>query len=392
MAFEPTAKKRIVDPYPRRLYLIFSLLALVSALGLDYAAARRGEKAYLFASRPPQGEAAVAAVPLADSMRRFLGASGLPPEAVEESEDADGNLLLTARLPAKDYEPLASRLDKKLRNLGISAEKEKSEEEGISSYSWRMTGPQREALVLVFSLLKPPEEEMAGEEAAPARPENQVAIIIDDMGDSLEVLQEISDLGQPLTVSILPLSLYAVETARMAHENGLHVMLHLPGESLNHQEGNSLTAGLIKSGMSEEDVRSLVEASLSRIPYVEGVNNHMGSKITQEEPVMRPILDILKSRDLFFLDSRTTADSIAFNLARNMGLRAGFRNVFLDSTVGVDFSRKQIIELFRLAQKTGRAIGIGHPFPETLRALKDNLGLAKKYRVKLVFVSDIIPK
>jgi len=325
-------------------------------------------------------------------MRRFLGASGLPPEAVEESEDADGNLLLTARLPAKDYEPLASRLDKKLRNLGISAEKEKSEEEGISSYSWRMTGPQREALVLVFSLLKPPEEEMAGEEAAPARPENQVAIIIDDMGDSLEVLQEISDLGQPVTVSILPLSLYAVETARMAHENGLHVMLHLPGESLNHQEGNSLTAGLIKSGMSEEDVRSLVEASLSRIPYVEGVNNHMGSKITQEEPVMRPILDILKSRDLFFLDSRTTADSIAFDLARNMGLRAGFRNVFLDSTVGVDFSRKQIIELFRLAQKTGRAIGIGHPFPETLRALKDNLSLAKKYRVKLVFVSDIIPK
>jgi polysaccharide deacetylase 2 family uncharacterized protein YibQ len=118
----------------------------------------------------------------------------------------------------------------------------------------------------------------------------------------------------------------------------------------------------------------------------------MGSKITQEEPVMRPILEVLKSRDLFFLDSRTTADTIAFNLAREMGLRAGFRNVFLDSTVGVDYSKKKIIELFRLAQRTGRAIGIGHPFPETLRALKDNISLAKKFKVKPVFVSEIIPK
>jgi polysaccharide deacetylase 2 family uncharacterized protein YibQ len=392
MAFEPTAKKKTSEPYPRRLYLIFSLLAIASALGLDYAAARRGERAYLFPPRAPREEAPITGVPLADSVRRFLGASGLPSEVVEESEDADGNLQLTARISTKDYESLASRLNRKLRNLGVSAEKEKGKEEGIPFYSWRMTGPQNETLVLVFSLLEPPERERAGEEAVPAPPENQVAIIIDDMGDSLEVLQEICDLGQPVTISILPLSLYAEETARMAHEKGLHVMLHLPGESLNHPDGNSLTAGLIRSGMSEEDVRSLVEASLSRVPYVEGVNNHMGSKITQEEPVMRPILEVLKSRDLFFLDSRTTADTIAFNLAREMGLRAGFRNVFLDSTVGVDYSKKKIIELFRLAQRTGRAIGIGHPFPETLRALKDNISLAKKFKVKPVFVSEIIPK
>jgi hypothetical protein len=394
MAFEPTAKKTTQDLYPRRLYLIFSLIALVSTLALDYLAARRGGKAYLFAARaaaPKEGPPL--AVPLADSLRRFLGASGLSPEAVEESEEADGTRRFSARIPKKDYEPLASRLDKKLKNLGVSAKKGKSEEGGIASYSWRISGPREETLILVFSLLEPPaakeETEVA---AAAARTQGEAAIIIDDMGTSLEALQEICRLGQPVTISILPLSLYAEETARTAHESGLQVMLHLPGESINHQEGNSLTAGLIKSGMNEEDVRSLVEADLARIPYVEGVNNHMGSKITQEEPVMRPILDLLKNRGLFFVDSRTTADSIAFDLARKMGLRTAFRNVFLDSTVGLDFSKKKIVELFRLAQKTGRAVGIGHPFQETLRALKENIDLAKKYKIKLVFVSEILPR
>jgi len=389
MSFEPSAKKREPDPYLGRLYLIFTLLVLVSTLGLDYVAARRGEKAYFFASRAPRPEVLVTRVPLADSMRRFLGASGLPPGSVEELEDEDGTPRFVAQVPTKDYEPLASRLDRKLRNLGASTAKEKTEEEGLSTYSWRITGPQEETLFLVFSLLEPPAEEKE-KEVPPEPPEGRVAIILDDMGDSLEVLQEICELGQPVTISVLPLSLYAEETARVAHENGLEVMLHLPGESLNHQEGNSLTAGLIKSGMSEADVLSLVEESLARVPYVQGVNNHMGSKITQEESIMRPILDLLKSRGLFFLDSRTTAQSIAFDLAKKMGLKAAFRNVFLDSSVGVDFSKKKIIELFRLSQKTGKAIGIGHPFPETLQALRENIHLAKKYKVKPVFASEII--
>lgn len=107
---------------------------------------------------------------------------------------------------------------------------------------------------------------------------------------------------------------------------------------------------------------------------------------------MRPILDLLKSRDLYFLDSRTTAESIAFDLARKMGLRTAFRNVFLDTTVGVDYSKRKIIDLFKFSQKTGKAIAIGHPFPETLQALRENISLLKKYKVTPVFVSEIISK
>jgi len=331
-------------------------------------------------------------VPLADSVRRFLETSGIPPGSIEEVEEADGNFRMIARLPIKDYKSLERRLDKELFKKGAAVEKKKSTKEGSPSYSWRIMGQQEESFSLVFALLEPPAEEKKEEAAPPSPPGNRVAIIIDDMGDSLEVLQEICDLGQPITISILPHSQYAEETARIAHENGLEVMLHLPGESLNHEEGNNSTTGLIKSDMGEEDVRSLLEESLSRVPYIKGVNNHMGSKITQEEPVMRPILDLLKSRDLYFLDSRTTAESIGFDLARKMGLRTAYRNVFLDTTVGVDYSKRKIIDLFRFSQKTGKAIGIGHPFPETLQALRENIHLLKKYKVTPVFVSEIIPQ
>jgi len=392
MKSEPTAKKRGWDPYSGRLYLIFALLALFSTLGLDYLAGRRGEKAHFFSTRTIEKAVPVTPVPLTDSVRRFLGTSGIPPESVEESKDADGTLRIVARLPIRDYKSLERRLDKELFKKGAAVDKKKGEEEGLTSYSWRITGPQEESFSLVFSLLQPPPEEKAKEAVLPSPPENRVAIIIDDMGDSLEVLQEICDLGQPITISILPHSQYAEETARVAHENGLEVMLHLPGESVNHEEGNNSTAGLIKSGMSEEEIRSLVEESLSRVPYIKGVNNHMGSKITQEEPIMRPILDILKSRDLYFLDSRTTAETIAFDLARKMGLRAAYRNVFLDTSVGVDYSKRKMIELFKFSQKKGKAIGIGHPFPETLQALRENINLLKKYKVTPVFASEIIPK
>jgi polysaccharide deacetylase 2 family uncharacterized protein YibQ len=189
---------------------------------------------------------------------------------------------------------------------------------------------------------------------------------------------------------VLPFSAYAEETARIAHENGLEVMLHLPGESLNNQEEYAGTAGMIRSDMKENEIRALVEESLRMVPHVRGVNNHMGSKITQEEAVMRPVLEVLRERNLFFIDSRTSSQTIAYDLARQMGMRAASRNIFLDSTVGVDFSSKKMADLFLLSQKKGTAIAIAHPFPETLRALRENIHLMKEYNVRPVLASQII--
>ncbi|MGB7297012.1 MAG: divergent polysaccharide deacetylase family protein [Candidatus Aminicenantales bacterium] len=372
-----------------QLYLVLAFLSLLSVLGLDYLAARRGEKAYFFSSRVLPAESPAARPLLAGSVRRFLDASGLPPESVQELRDEDGSPLFVIQLTAESYDGLEPRLEEELRDRKAVFDKDKKDFEGWTSHSWRIVRDEGDKLGLVFSFPRPlPAAEKMPREAAPA--DRLVAIIIDDMGNSLEALEEICNLGQPITISVLPQSAYAEETARIAHENGLEVMLHLPGESLNHHEGNDSTAGLIRSGMSREDIQALVEDSIARVPHIQGVNNHMGSKITQEEAVMRPILETLKRRDLFFLDSRTTANSIAFDLARKMGLRCAYRNIFLDASVGVEFSKRQMSGLIRLSQRTGQAIGIAHPFPETLQALRDSLPLLADHKVKPVFISEII--
>jgi hypothetical protein len=374
--------------YPQRLYLVFILLALVSSLGLDYIAARKGRPAYLFSFPAPEKEVVEVPVSLSASVLRFLDESGISREVVQELEDETGGPLIQVHLGLEAYSKIEAGLEKVLRAKKASLEKQEKKTEEEVTFSWLVRGRDQEQLALQFSCPLP--APAPKEEAPPRRKENRVAIIIDDMGNSLETLQEICDLRRPLTISILPQSAYARESAQMAHDNGLEVMLHLPGESLNHQEGNDSTAGLVRSGMSDEEIRTLVEDSLAQVPYAIGVNNHMGSKITQEESLMRPILEILKEKDLFFLDSRTSSHSIAYDLANRMGLRSAYRNTFLDSSVGVEFSKQKMKELFRLAQKKGKAIGIGHPFPETLRALRENMALAEKYKVKLVLASEVI--
>ncbi len=389
MKSDSPSRRRRENDQVSRLYWGFILLALLASLGLDFLAARKGERAYLFASRPPAVEEAASRA-WAEIVLRRLGESGIPAEDIQETTDESGAPSLIVSLPSGAYAQIEPELERELREKkAFVRKKERAEAEKIS-YIWFVEGGADEKLSLLFSCARPVSEEAV--EAPPPPPGNLVAIIIDDMGNSLDVLQEILDLNTPLTISILPYGRYAEETARLAHDNGLEVMLHLPGESLNHLEGNDNTEGIILSGMREEEIRVLAEDSLARVPFTRGVNNHMGSKITQEEMSMRPILELLRERNLFFLDSRTTSRSIAYDLARKMGLSSAYRNVFLDSTVGVDFSRQKMIELFRQSQKTGISVGIAHPFPETLQALKENIHLLDIYNVRPVFASQVARK
>ena len=169
------------------------------------------------------------------------------------------------------------------------------------------------------------------------------------------------------------------------------VILHLPCESLNHQEVQPPLSPIIRSDMGPDEIRALVADSLDSVPFVIGVNNHMGSKLTQDRAAMIPVLDVLKERRLFFIDSVTAGRSIAYDQARKMGVRSAYRHVFLDSEVGADYSREKLAELFKLAKKNGRAVAIGHPFPETIQALKDSRALARKYGIRLVPASAIVP-
>jgi polysaccharide deacetylase 2 family uncharacterized protein YibQ len=237
-----------------------------------------------------------------------------------------------------------------------------------------------------------PKPEAKRETPARKPPRSEVALIIDDMGNSLEVLGELLNLREPLTVAVLPYSDHAEETARIAHENNLEVLLHLPLESLNNHDASSDSQGIILAGMSPEEIARSFEDSLARVPYADGVNNHMGSRFTADRASMRALLSPLKERGLFFVDSRTTARTVAYAEAIRMGVPAVERNVFLDADADRGRIGSRIIELFKLAKKKGRAVGIGHPYPETLEALRTDFRLFESYGLEVVPVSRLVHK
>jgi polysaccharide deacetylase 2 family uncharacterized protein YibQ len=238
---------------------------------------------------------------------------------------------------------------------------------------------------------EPKEKESLEEEKEPPRVlrKNKTAIIIDDMGYNLAALRKIISMKKPLTVSILPFSPYARETALNAHKNDLEVMLHLPLESVNSQDMNS-TDGFILSEMSEEETKRIFEENLSKVPYVIGVNNHMGSKITTDAFHMHIILERIKERNLYFVDSLTTKESIAFRLAREMEIPSASREIFLDSVRDENYIEKRLLEFFQRAQEKNNSVAICHPFDETLKVLEKNIHLAEKHNIELVYVSQIV--
>jgi polysaccharide deacetylase 2 family uncharacterized protein YibQ len=141
--------------------------------------------------------------------------------------------------------------------------------------------------------------------------------------------------------------------------------------------------------MGDEEIRSLLTEELDRVPYAQGVNNHMGSKVTADTAMMRAILEPIRERGLFFLDSRTSGKSVAYDVAVGMGIPAASRQVFLDADGDTGRIRERLLELFRIARRDGRAVGICHPFRETLRALKESFGLLGSYRLEAVFASEM---
>ena len=165
-------------------------------------------------------------------------------------------------------------------------------------------------------------------------------------------------------------------------------MLHLPMEPVSQGKMESQE---LRPGMSGKDVRALVEEFLNAVPDVEGVNNHQGSQSTTNLALMNELMPLLRQHKLFYVDSRTTAATVAYDAARQAGVRTAFRNVpFLDDVTEVPAVRKQLQIALHDAREKGEAIAIGHPHPATLKALQDVLSQAKEQGVRLVFASELV--
>jgi polysaccharide deacetylase 2 family uncharacterized protein YibQ len=216
----------------------------------------------------------------------------------------------------------------------------------------------------------------------------RLAIILDDLGNDRAAAEAIFALPYPLTISILPNQAHSQEIANQAHRRGYQVMLHLPMQSVGKERPETQE---LHANMSAAAVSKLVNEFLEDVPGVVGVNNHQGSESTADPTLMAELMPVLREHKLFYVDSRTSAATVAYDTAQRLGVRAGFRNVpFLDDVEEVADIRKQIKTAIAGAAKKSEAIAIGHAHRSTLEALKETLPQAKAQGVKLVFASELV--
>jgi len=230
------------------------------------------------------------------------------------------------------------------------------------------------------------------ETAGPPVFEPKVAIIVDDIGLSKEPIDKLVELPAPVTIAVLPNLPYSRYAAEAARNKGLDVMLHLPMEPMESSGYMGFDAGedVLLVGLSKEDVMAKLDKNLSSVPYIKGVNNHMGSKFMENQELMDMVLEEIDGRGLFFIDSLTSPGSVGYKTALKMGMKTGKRDVFLDhSSKDAAHVKSQIERLVGVAEKNGYAVGICHPYPGTIAALTEMMPQIEG-RVDIVPVSSIL--
>ena len=215
-----------------------------------------------------------------------------------------------------------------------------------------------------------------------------LAIILDDLGNDRRAADEIFELPYPLTISVLPNHEHSQEIAQEAERRGYQVMLHLPMQAVAAEKPE---AQELRPGMPAGEVTKLVNQFLQDTPGAVGVNNHQGSEATSNRDLMRELMPVLRDHHLFYIDSRTTAATVAYETAQSSRVPSAFRNVpFLDDVTEVGAVRKQLELALRGARDKGEAVAIGHPHPATLQALREVLPSAQSEGVRLAFASELV--
>ncbi len=204
----------------------------------------------------------------------------------------------------------------------------------------------------------------------------KVAIIIDDMGYDLSMDRRFLELDPNISVAFLPFAPFTKLLAKEASRKGHDVLVHLPMEPEN--KGLNPGPGVLTLDMGFDEIISTIKKDLLAVPYAKGVNNHMGSAFTKDKEKMEIVLAFLKEEGLFFVDSRTTKDTVAYAVAKKMGLPCAQRTVFLDHSFSKKKIYQQIKRLMILSKKKGEVIAIGHPLKNTFDVLYEKLPHIKR--------------
>jgi hypothetical protein len=220
-------------------------------------------------------------------------------------------------------------------------------------------------------------------------PLRQVAIIIDDIGYDLVPVKELLKVNADITYSVLPFLIHSREAAEMLHKANKEILLHLPMEPVSYPREKP-GSGALFTDMNNEELIFQLEKDIEAVPYIVGINNHMGSKFMKDKEKLTLIFSKLKKKNLFFIDSRTAANSEAFAAAQKVGLQVAARKIFLDNNRDYNEIYNNLINITNNNGDVSPLIVIGHPHPETIRAIKDAARVFREKGILIVPVSQVI--
>jgi len=219
-------------------------------------------------------------------------------------------------------------------------------------------------------------------QAAPAG-KAYMSIIIDDLGQSPDRDSRTLALPGPVTMAIMPDTPHASDFARQAHKAGKTVILHMPMDPATGPYA-------WHPGIAIDELARRLEAALAKVPYAAGINNHMGSRMTAQRQPMAWLMGELQQRHLFFVDSRTSAATVAAAEAQRIGLANVSRDVFLDDVRTTEAITAQLQEGVALARRQGSAVLIGHPYPQTLAVLEREMPGLRSQGIELITLQQMI--
>lgn len=225
---------------------------------------------------------------------------------------------------------------------------------------------------------------------AAEKPLPAIALIIDDLGNQSDTGMRAVKLPGPVACAFLPYGPFTHALARQAHAYRKEVMLHLPMQAVDH-EYRRVEKGTLTLEMTEQQFMEATAQELAAVPHVSGLNNHKGSLLTRHPGNMAWLMRAINRHgELFFIDSRTTSETVARQLAVEYGVPNSSRNVFLDNDPDPEAIRVQFRKLVAIAKRDGTALGIGHPLTGTLDVLMDELNNLQRHGVQLLPVSRLI--
>ena len=218
-------------------------------------------------------------------------------------------------------------------------------------------------------------------------PQPVIAVVIDDMGINLRRTADISSLQAPLTSAFLTYGSSLKQQVKKAEQAGHEIMVHVPMEP---KSKTNLAPDTLTTIMDEIEIKNGLQTMLHKFKNIRGINNHMGSQFTEDRRCMNYVMDVLRKNNLFFLDSKTSAQSVGRSVAREKRVAYAHRHVFLDNENKVEYVSRQLRLAEDIARRNGYAVAIGHPKSATYQALKEWLPGLKEKKIKLVHMSEIV--